>query len=56
MISALALSLVMIPMWAFGISPLMLVVGAFLMQVGVQGAWGSSLRTSTNYLQTRFGA
>ena len=40
MISALTLSLVMIPMWAFGISPLMLVVGAFLMQVGVQGAWG----------------
>ena len=40
MISALTLSLVMIPMWAFGISPLTLVVGAFLMQVGVQGAWG----------------
>jgi SHS family lactate transporter-like MFS transporter len=40
MISALALSLLMIPMWAFGVSPLMLVVGAFLMQVGVQGAWG----------------
>jgi SHS family lactate transporter-like MFS transporter len=40
MISALTLSLVMIPMWAFGISPLVLVVGAFLMQVGVQGAWG----------------
>ncbi len=40
MISALMLSLIMIPMWAFGTSPLMLVVGAFLMQVGVQGAWG----------------
>jgi SHS family lactate transporter-like MFS transporter len=40
MISALALSLLMIPAWAFGISPLMLIAGAFLMQVGVQGAWG----------------
>ncbi len=40
MISALALSLLMIPAWAFGVSPLMLVAGAFLMQVGVQGAWG----------------
>ena len=40
MITALALSLLMIPAWAFGVSPFMLVAGAFLMQVGVQGAWG----------------
>jgi SHS family lactate transporter-like MFS transporter len=40
MISALGLSLLMIPAWAFGISPVLLVTGAFLMQVGVQGAWG----------------
>jgi SHS family lactate transporter-like MFS transporter len=40
MIAALGLSLLMVPAWAFGISPLMLVAGAFLMQVGVQGAWG----------------
>ena len=40
MISALTLSLVMIPAWAFGTSPFMLIAGAFLMQVGVQGAWG----------------
>jgi SHS family lactate transporter-like MFS transporter len=40
MVSALALSLLMIPAWAFGSSPLLLIAGAFLMQVGVQGAWG----------------
>jgi len=40
MISALTVSLVMIPLWAFGTSPLMLVVGAFFLQVGVQGSWG----------------
>lgn len=40
MIAALALSLVMIPAWAFGRSLPMLALGAFLMQVGVQGAWG----------------
>ncbi len=40
MISALALSLLMIPAWAFGVSSLTLIAGAFLMQVGVQGAWG----------------
>jgi SHS family lactate transporter-like MFS transporter len=37
---ALALSLAVIPAWAFGGSLLALVVGACLMQVGVQGAWG----------------
>jgi MFS transporter, SHS family, lactate transporter len=40
MISALALSLAVIPLWAFGGSLLALAAGAFLMQVGVQGAWG----------------
>ncbi len=39
-IVALALSLVMIPAWAFGVSITTLATGAFLMQVGVQGAWG----------------
>jgi SHS family lactate transporter-like MFS transporter len=40
MIAALALSLLMIPLWAFSHSVAMLVVGAFVMQMGVQGAWG----------------
>jgi MFS transporter, SHS family, lactate transporter len=40
MLAALALSLVMIPLWAFGGSLTMLVIGAFVMQMGVQGAWG----------------
>jgi SHS family lactate transporter-like MFS transporter len=40
MIAALALSLAVIPAWAFGGSLAMLALGAFLMQVGVQGAWG----------------
>jgi len=40
MLTALALSLLMIPMWAFSRSITMLVVGAFVMQMGVQGAWG----------------
>ena len=39
-LAALALSLVVIPMWAFGASLLTLAIGAFLMQAGVQGAWG----------------
>ena len=37
---ALALSLAVIPLWAFGASLTTLAAGAFLMQVGVQGAWG----------------
>jgi SHS family lactate transporter-like MFS transporter len=37
---ALALSLAVIPAWAFGGTLIALVVGACLMQVGVQGAWG----------------
>ncbi|HXZ27119.1 MAG TPA: MFS transporter [Terriglobales bacterium] len=40
MIAALALSLVLIPLWAFGRGAAWLALGAFLMQVGVQGAWG----------------
>ena len=40
MIAALALSLAVIPAWAFGRSLGVLAIGAFLMQVGVQGAWG----------------
>jgi SHS family lactate transporter-like MFS transporter len=40
MIAALAVSLLVIPMWAFGGSLVILAAGAFLMQVGVQGAWG----------------
>src|SRR5205823_10484024 len=38
--AALALSLAVIPLWAFGASLLVLALGASLMQVGVQGAWG----------------
>jgi SHS family lactate transporter-like MFS transporter len=40
MLTALALSLLVIPVWAFGTSFTTLMIGAFLMQVGVQGAWG----------------
>lgn len=40
MIAALVLSLAVIPVWAFSASLAMLVLGAFLMQAGVQGAWG----------------
>ena len=38
--AALAVSLCVIPLWAFGGSLPVLAIGAFLMQVGVQGAWG----------------
>lgn len=37
---ALALSLVVMPLWAFGWSAAYLTLGAVLMQMGVQGAWG----------------
>jgi MFS transporter, SHS family, lactate transporter len=37
---ALALSLLVIPLWAFGGGLFSLAIGAFLMQMGVQGAWG----------------
>src|SRR5207253_8603360 len=40
MLAALALSLLMIPLWAFSGSLAILVASAFLMQAGVQGAWG----------------
>ena len=40
LIAALLLSLAVIPLWAFGSSLRALALGAFLMQVGVQGAWG----------------
>jgi MFS transporter, SHS family, lactate transporter len=39
MIAAL-IALPAIPFWAFGWTPLILAVGAFLMQAAVQGAWG----------------
>jgi len=39
-IMALLLCIVMIPAWAFGRNLALLVGGAFLMQAGVQGAWG----------------
>ena len=40
MIAALCLALLVIPFWAFGTSLVVLAIGAFLMQAGVQGAWG----------------
>jgi SHS family lactate transporter-like MFS transporter len=40
MIAALALCLVIIPLWAFGGGLTVLVIAPFLMQMGVQGAWG----------------
>jgi SHS family lactate transporter-like MFS transporter len=40
MVAALALSLIVIPFWAFGWTPIILALGAFVMQMGVQGAWG----------------
>ena len=40
MLGAFGLALVVIPFWAFGGSIGVLAGGAFLMQMGVQGAWG----------------
>ena len=40
MLVALTLALAVIPFWAFGAKPAALAAGAFLMQAGVQGAWG----------------
>jgi SHS family lactate transporter-like MFS transporter len=37
---AALLALPVIPFWAFGTAPVVLAIGAFLMQVAVQGAWG----------------
>jgi SHS family lactate transporter-like MFS transporter len=39
-IYAAILALPIIPLWAFSATPLLLGIGAFLMQVAVQGAWG----------------
>jgi SHS family lactate transporter-like MFS transporter len=39
-ICSLGLCALVIPIWAFGHSLVVLAIGAFLMQVGVQGAWG----------------
>jgi len=40
LVAALILSLVTIPAWAFGAKLLIVGIAAFVMQVGVQGAWG----------------
>jgi len=40
MVCALALSLCVLPLWAFGGALAILAGAAFLMQMGVQGAWG----------------
>jgi MFS transporter, SHS family, lactate transporter len=40
MVCSLALALLVIPLWAFGNTIAVLAIGAFLMQAGVQGAWG----------------
>jgi len=40
MAAALGLSLLLIPLWAFGGGLAAILVASFLMQVGVQGAWG----------------
>ncbi len=39
-IIAAVLSLVVLPLWAFATTAIWLAVGAFLMQIMVQGAWG----------------
>jgi SHS family lactate transporter-like MFS transporter len=40
MAAALGLSLLMIPLWAFGGGMVAVMAASFLMQAGVQGAWG----------------
>jgi len=40
MVAAMGLSLLLIPLWAFGRGLPIIIVAAFLMQAGVQGAWG----------------
>ena len=40
MVAALGLSLLLIPLWAFGEGLAVIVAASFLMQAGVQGAWG----------------
>jgi SHS family lactate transporter-like MFS transporter len=39
-ITASLLALPIIPLWAFSSTPILLGIGAFLIQVAVQGAWG----------------
>ena len=39
-IASFALGVVVIPLWAYAPNTALLVVGAFLMQFAVQGAWG----------------
>jgi SHS family lactate transporter-like MFS transporter len=40
MLCAMGLSLLIMPVWAFGTTLMLLALGAFVMQMGVQGAWG----------------
>jgi SHS family lactate transporter-like MFS transporter len=40
MLAALALALLFMPAWAFGGTLVILAVGSFVLQMGVQGAWG----------------
>jgi SHS family lactate transporter-like MFS transporter len=40
MMTALALAMVLVPLWAYAPSTALLVAGAFLIQFMVQGAWG----------------
>jgi SHS family lactate transporter-like MFS transporter len=40
MIAALILSLLIIPAWTYAATMLVIAISAFLMQAGVQGAWG----------------
>jgi MFS transporter, SHS family, lactate transporter len=40
MVSAAVSGLIVLPLWIMGISPLATIVGVFLMQFFVQGAWG----------------
>jgi SHS family lactate transporter-like MFS transporter len=40
MVAAMGLSLLIIPLWAFGGGVVAIIAASFLMQAGVQGAWG----------------
>ena len=55
MLAALGLSLVIMPHWAFGGTLIVLALGAFVMQMGVQGAWGI-IPVHLNELVARLGA
>jgi SHS family lactate transporter-like MFS transporter len=41
MLAAIGVSVAIMPVWAFGSTLMMLALGAFIMQMGVQGAWGN---------------